>query len=146
MKIDIFSAPPALSFGQGANAFKLRLKRFTDGERMRIIDACAEMNFRKMQEAVDDIVIGWEGVTDPEGIPLMFESIGEGRQVVKNLAAFLGAVDVALQIEVLAGILDFVGVPRKASDPLIKTFGVERPNTDPTASKGNATPGTASTK
>ena len=80
MKIDIFSAPPALSFGRGDNAFKLRLKRFTDSERMRIIDACAEMNFRRMQEAVDDIVIGWEGVCDAQGQPIPFEAMGDGRQ------------------------------------------------------------------
>lgn len=146
MNIDIYGPPAPLRFGEGAAAFGLKLKRFSDTERMAIVDAIAAASFEAIQRAVDAIVIGWEDVRDAAGHELPFTREEDGRTVA-NLPRFLGAIPLELQATVLAGIVAFVGVPGEQAEGLaraLKASGAGSAETGPTTPPASGTPAGAS--
>lgn len=149
MKIDIFQAPPPLEFGTGDQAFKLHLKRFTGAERQAVIDAIRADSLDQVQREIESLVIAWDNVLGADGNPLPFEAKDEKGRLVRNISRFMGAIPLAMQLEVIAGVLVFMGIPRGEMDDLIKSLtGVTgtKPEVDPTSEPGGATPPPASSE
>lgn len=146
MQFDIHHKPDPLSFGEGDDAFKLMPKAPTGAERAAILDACDAGSYAEIQHAIERIIVGWDGVADPEGRPVPFET-QDGGTVKKLLNDFLGAVPLAVQIKVIAGVLAFVGVPTGDVERLVKVFeqsDLEPGELDPTTPPDSATPTSAS--
>lgn len=115
MKIDIVSKPPPLGFGEGEGAFALLLERFTGGQRAAILDACSSMacNIEGLQAACGRIVGDWQNVCDVNGSPLAYV-VEEGGFKRNRFNEFMGALPLIMQLRVLVGIVEFVGIPREA--------------------------------
>ncbi|MFO0971823.1 MAG: hypothetical protein U1A27_00075 [Phycisphaerae bacterium] len=129
MNID-FEAVETLSFGDGENAFSLRVQLPTGTVRARIEDALAaartaggDPNLRLLA-AVRPMVVGWSGVNDKQGRPLEFS--------VDRLDALLGAIPVALFGAVGTALASFAG------------YGAADDGADPIAPPAGGRPGGAS--
>lgn len=143
MKFDIHTLPDPLVFGDGDERFSLRLKHITGEERMAILDAAREGSMQLVQNTVQRVVIGWEGVCGADGNPVPFQY--QEDSVTKNrLNEFLGAIRIEMQVRVIAGILVYVGIPTDDVEEVVKIFGGSKADLAPTPPPADATPTPAS--
>lgn len=133
--------PPAapLAFGAGDDGFRLRIKRLSALDRTALIDAACTDSFTAIQAAVEEVVEDWEGVVDERGRPVPFwghEPIldAEGAPIVdehqepktrrvKQLGKFLGGQPLAVQVDVMAGVLAYAGLPSLIVENLREVIG-----------------------
>lgn len=143
MKVDIISTPEPLRFGKGAESFALKLRRWSDVDRALVFDAVASESLLSMQVAVTPLVIGWEGVTDKADIPVPFEKVSAQGRTESNFGAVMGAVSPDIQVEVVLGIVAFIGIPVGDVERRVAAL---RPPGDlrPTTTQDSATPSPAS--
>lgn len=136
MKIDIISPPPPLTFGDGDNAFKLHLTRFTGSDRAAVLDAmvAVENPVAQINHAIERIIETWSGVCDADGNQIPMIVTDDAGNKTNRLGKFLGALPAETHIEVLAGILAFMDIPDGIIDRMAKVFKSSRGlKTDPTA-------------
>lgn len=152
MKINIYDVPPTLHFGvTHDDAFGLRLKRFGSVERMAVLTACGRADMAEVQHAINRLVLGWEGVCDESGQSIPFEREDEKGRKLNNLDAFLGALPLITQVEVMGGILGLLQLPTDVIDGLRQSLMEAGVHADPTPASSAAsgspssTPETAST-
>lgn len=138
MQVDLFTLPSPLKFGEGDNAFSIQLRRFTQQERLAVLDAvqsdgAGRISLAQIQRAAGQLVIGLMGVTTIGGERLTLQSIhSEGGGDAEKFDRFLAVLPISRSIDVLAGILAFVGLPRKAVDAIRTAFAWEEGTADPT--------------
>jgi len=143
MKYDIHTLPDPLVFGEGDQQFSLRLKQITGEERMAILDAVRDGSMQLVQNTIERVVLGWEGVCGADGNPVPFQYREEN--VTKNrLNEFLGAISIEMQVRVIAGILAYVGIPTDDVEEIVKVFGGSKDDLSPTPPPASATPTPAS--
>ena len=135
MKIDLFSNPPPLTFGEGERSFKLYIRPFDDTDRTRVIDASGR-GVTALQHVIDELVMAWEGVSDQAGNPIPFQRMGENGQPVSNFPRFLARVDLSMQLEVIAGVMGLLGIPSDDIVALARTI----PGGHQVDPKGTVTP------
>lgn len=148
MKIDIISKPPALPFGKGEDQFSILLERWTGEQRALILDACMDGgSIQALQFACQRIVGDWQNVCDENNNPIPI--LREDEKGKRSLfGEFMGAIPITLQLDVLTGIVAFVGIPREAIklpqliEVLEKAGKGGTPN--PTGSSASAGPSTVS--
>lgn len=145
MKVDIVSPPPPLKFGEGPDAFSLRLKRWSGDERAMVIDAHQSGSLTQLQLAIEPLVIAWENVTREDGTAIALHRTDEHGRQVSNFSAVMGAAPLATQYEVIAGIIAFMGIPVGNIEAVLKQLrkGGEAASIDPTGSQAGSTPGPA---
>lgn len=143
MKIDIISPPPPLTFGEGDQQFKLHLKRFTAEDRAVIVDSllARENNIALTNRAIERVIETWSDVYDEGGSPVPMKVTDDDGNESSNLGKFLGAIPPALHMEVLRGVLVFIGVDEENIVDLSQLFKGNKggKTADPTAPPAGAT-------
>lgn len=146
MKINLTPPPGRLQFGSGDDAFALILRPVTAYDRMDITDGFGQ-GLAAGYRAIENLVIGWEGVLAPDGSPLVFEGIRPDGTTGKNLAAVLGQLPLAMHVQVLTAILAHAGMRDDAntlSKVLLGRDKAQVVQTDPTTSAPAAPAGSIS--
>lgn len=136
--------PPPLEFGSGEDAFKLHLRAATTVDRAAVLDALAAGSFADVQRAVESLIVGWTGVFDENGNPIHWESADMDGRRVRNFPRLMGRAPLALQFEITAAILAFLGMPRGSVESIAGAAQAGRPNMDPTSAPASSGPATAS--
>ncbi|MFH1417262.1 MAG: hypothetical protein ABII12_03130 [Planctomycetota bacterium] len=148
MRVDICAAPPPLAFGEGDERFSLRLKHVGSVERMEVLSACGGNDLAEVQHVINRLVIGWQGVEDPNGLAIPFDALDKDGKKVCNLDAFLGSLPIATQVSVIGSVLAFLGIKESVTQGLVErlsgTTG-ETIVTDPTVPPAGGTRTNAST-
>src|ERR1700752_1556390 len=114
MRVNIFKRPDPLTIGKGEESFQLLVRKFSDRDRMAIVNAVVAQDFVKILDAVAGLIVGWGGVVSDEGSPIPFESMDDSGKPQKNLAAFLAAIPLLLQFEIILGMVALVGLKAQA--------------------------------
>lgn len=153
MKINIFDAPPTLWFGDEGDPdrFGLAIKRYSGSDRMGVFDAVASGSFEAIEQSAARLVTGWDNVRDERGNAIPFETEDKGR-TIRNLDIFLGAMPLLLQMDVMLGVIAFIGVPnpdlRATRERLVEVIandpGLKAIDLDPTSTQAEPTEATAS--
>jgi len=145
MKVDLFALPPALPFGEGAEAFKLHLRPLDSGDSAMLLDAVSSGSYSEMFHAAGRLVIGWEGVDGLDGIPIPFEVMDEKtRRPMSRFGRFVGAIPMVDRLRILAGILAFCGIPQQTITNLIEQLEKIALDLDPTQLPAGTTKSDAS--
>lgn len=145
MKVALTGASPTIPFTTATGDFKLIMKRLMGSDKTKLLDAAMENSFTALQEACGRLIEDWINVCGEDGTPIQFKFKNKDDQWEYRFDAFMGAIDLKLQLAVLAGIMGFCGVPKKAIEELIGKIEKEAvANLDPTLPPAANTAGDAS--
>lgn len=143
MKFEIAAPPAALSFGEGEDAFKIRIRRWDAAQRAMVFDAFASGSLLQMQATIEPLVLSWEGILRPDGTPIPLDYEDEGRHKRRNFDLVLGQMSVAMQMRVLGGIAEFIGVPAEGLLDVATRLKASVGDLRPTGAQASDTPASA---
>ena len=144
MQVTINRLPPPLCFGTGADAFKILLGHVSGADRMDLLDAALSASYATLFRQVERLVMNWQDVIDENGnpIPIEFNDV-EGRPV-KQFGKVMGKIPMRMQLQVVAGVLSFVGFPAEQLKLMAENWGMGDITIDPTQTPDGTTPKSAS--
>lgn len=122
MRISLADRPAVLTFGEGADAFSLIMKRMTGEDRLAIVDVSFSQSYAEMQRACGRLVADWQNVCNEDGTPIPFKVQAKDKTWTDNFTQMMGAIPFGMQMRVLAGIMGFAGVPTEGIDQVIRNI------------------------
>lgn len=114
--------PAKVEFNIGGSPCALLLKPFSMEERLDAVnavvgDAVSPTYLSGVFAAVSRLVGDWTGFEDTEGVPLKFE----------KFSAALATMPMPAAMEIVCGVLEFIGTPLDAVNGLRRGLGVALP-------------------
>jgi len=148
LNFDLYGSPPPIVIGSGDNQFSLTMRRATSFQRMALIDAVGSGSYAAAWAVVTELITGWEGVFNSDGAKIPFEGVdAQTQQPVRNATRVFAAMPMAVQVEVLAALMAFGGIPTDALKPMIAAINAatgSNVDLDPTRPPQQPTGGGAS--
>ncbi len=113
LDVDVFSDPVPIRFDDAG--FSVRVRRPTARDLAAALDVCLSGSLERMTDAALGLIVGFDGITGPDGRPVPDEvRDGDGR-TVRAAPRILAALGPRIQFDVVAGVLAFCGVPAEVT-------------------------------